>query len=317
MSTEANLKSKQGATTLGGATPGDTLRSDPLLTALIVLLSGAFAWSYWPDFISTAKVWASDPDYSHGYLVGPLALLFLWVRRDRFALGTRRPAWEGLALIGFAILVRYLADRYYLYEIAAWSSVPWLVGACLLVGGWPFCRWVLPSAFFLFFAMKLPLRLETALSIPLRRIATESSCWLLQTVGLPAFPEGNTIAIGDQRLEVAEACAGLRMSLGIMALAYAFILLTRQPRWQKVVLALGAIPVAVLANCLRITVTGFLYQTTSNEAAEVFLHDIAGWAMIPVAAGMFALLLWLLERMTLRVPVEADQGRHSARAAAS
>jgi exosortase len=189
-------------------------------------------------------------------------------------------------------------------EFASWSIIPWLAGVGWLFGGWAFCRWTLPSVFFLWFMMKLPFRAETMLGHPLRRIATEVSCWILQMLGQPAFPEGTTILLGTQRLGVAQACAGLRMGLGIVALAYVYILLTERALWQKVVLVVCAPAVAVAANCLRITATGLFYQYASGETAKAFSHDAAGWVMIPVAAGLFYFLLWFLDRTTTQMPLE-------------
>jgi len=269
-----------------------------------VLLAAVFLWSYWPNIVELVRTWMDEPDYSHGFFVLPIAIYFLWARRDKFPVDSRGPGWPGLAMIAFALVMRVLSERFYVVELASWSIIPWIAGVCWLFGGWRFFVWTLPSVTFLFFMMKLPFRAETLLSRPLRKIATESSCLVLQSLGQPAFPEGTTILLGEHQLGVAQACAGLRMGMGIVALAYAYVLLSQRPIWQKVVLAICAPAVATLANCLRITATGLLYQYASGETARAFSHDAAGWVTIPVAAGLFFLVLWFLDHATIRVPVE-------------
>lgn len=278
-----------------------------------VLLAGVFVWSYWPDLMELVRTWMDEPDYSHGFFVLPIAIYFLWARRDKFPADARGPGWPGLALIAFAFVMRVLSERFYIVELASWSIIPWVAGVCWLFGGRRFFMWTLPSVAFLFFMMKLPFRAETLLGHPLRRIATESSCLVLQSLGQPAFPEGTTILLGEHELGVAQACAGLRMGMGIVALAYAYILLVQRPVWQKVVLAISAPVVATLANCLRITATGLLYQYASGETARAFSHDAAGWVTIPVAAGLFFLVLWFLDHATMRVPVEPSPAVNMAR----
>lgn len=274
----------------------------------MVTLGVAFAWSYWPELAATVKVWQSDPDYSHGFLVVPIAAWFLWTRRDTVSWGPRAPAIGGLVVLLLASALRYLADRYFVYEVAAWSMVVWLAGACWLMGGWRFFRWSLPALGFLVFAMKVPLRYERALSGPMQTIATDCSCWVLQLLAIPAFAQGNTILIGDDRLEVAQACAGLRMTLGVFALAYAFSLLLPRPWWQKVAIWVLAAPVAILANTLRIVATGLLYHFHAGDVLKSVGHDFAGLVVIPVAAGLMAMVLWFLGNATKQHEIRDTRG---------
>jgi exosortase len=139
--------------------------------------------------------------------------------------------------------------------------------------------------------------MEGMLSLPLQRVATYASCWILQLLGQPAISEGNTILLGEHRLEVEQACSGLRLFMSIVALAYAYLVLTQRAWWEKLFLLASVVPIAIAANALRIVATGLLYRHASGEAARQFSHDFAGWAMIPVAATMFYLVLWYLKNL--------------------
>jgi exosortase len=144
----------------------------------------------------------------------------------------------------------------------------------------------------------LPYRIEGELSAPLQRIATKLTTTSLQILGQPAFNEGNVIRIGDARLEVAQACSGLRLFVSVLALAYAYLAIIRREWWEKLILAISVIPIAIVANSTRIVATGLIYQCTTSEWARRLTHDLAGWGMILVAAAMFWMLLWYLKRLT-------------------
>lgn len=262
---------------------------------LIVLAVGI--WAYWPTLKLMVHAWESEPDYSHGYLVVPAAAYFLWTRRSTMPLPSS-PGWlAGLALIALSIGIRLFAAAYFFESIDGWSMLVWLAGVVALIFGSAVLRWALPSIAFLFFMVPLPFRLEGLLSLPLQRIATTVSCGTLQLLGQPAISEGNTILLGDHRLEVEQACSGLRLFVSIFALAFAYLILVRRTWWEKAMLLVSVVPIAILANSARIVATGLLYQYASTEAGKKFSHDFAGWAMIPLAAALFGIVLWYLSKL--------------------
>jgi exosortase/archaeosortase family protein len=162
-------------------------------------------------------------------------------------------------------------------------------------------RWALPAVAFLFFMVPLPFRVETAISVPLQRIAATGSTWLLQLFGLPALREGVRILLGPDELNIAPECSGLRMFIGVLALSYAFAVLSHRPWWDKAALLVASIPVAVIANILRITATGVLYQFSTNPEVRHSLHDNAGLFTILVAAALLASFAWYLKQLVRSV----------------
>ncbi len=271
-----------------------------LCIAVGAFLVALGAWSYWPTIVGLIRVWDSSPDYSHGYLVLPLAVLFLWLRRDRLPHYHLNPSWWGFSLIGLTAVLRVIGGRFYLPELDSYSIPIWLAGVCWLFGGGRFLLWTMPSLLFLFFMVPLPATVETLLSRPLQALATTMSTWTLQSLGQPAIAEGTTILLGDNVLEVERACSGLRMFYGILALSVATTIITRA-RWSVALCLLAAVaPVAILANTLRITTTGLLYEFVSGESARKFSHDLAGILMIALAIVFFLAVLWFTERTMLR-----------------
>ncbi len=262
-----------------------------------VALLGIFVWAYWTTFQDLVSSWQDDPDYAHGFLVIPLALLFLWLRRDRFPKSGLRPSFIGLFLIAAAFGLRAAGTALYLKPLEGWSIALWVAGAVWAVGGVRLFWYCLPSAAFLVFMVPLPFRVASMLSLPLQRAATSISTWILQFFGQPALAEGNTILLGNHVLEVERACSGLRIFFGVLALAFAYIIATRRSWWERGLLLASAAPIALAANSIRIVTTGLLYVNFSREVGFQFSHDFAGWIMIPLAALIFAGLLWFMGRL--------------------
>jgi exosortase/archaeosortase family protein len=115
--------------------------------------------------------------------------------------------------------------------------------------------------------------------------------------------EGITIRIGEHELAVEEACSGMRIFVAIAVLAFAYIMVVRPTWWEKLILVLSIIPIALISNATRIVITGLLYQFVSTEWGEHFSHDFAGWMMIPFAAVLFGLVLWYLDKIMKEVEV--------------
>lgn len=259
--------------------------------AVAIVLAGV--WAYWPTLVQIVNAWNNDREYSHGYLVVPVALGFLYARRKSYpGLGPAAYAW-GFGLFGLAMLMRYLGGLFYFEFVDGYSILFWLAGAVAILGGGRFLWWCLPSIGFLFFMIPLPFGIATALSAPLQRISTKITCWVLQVLGEPAFSEGNVVLIGDVRLEVAQACSGLSLFTQFVALSYAYIVLFRRPWWEKAILIAAIAPIAILANSARIVAVGLvdLYSDYSHVAVDDF---VGKFVMIPLAAAMFGALLWYM-----------------------
>lgn len=257
-----------------------------------------FVWSYWPVFLTLVDQWEKTPDYSHGYLVVPIGAVLLWSRRSSCPKTSSSSfAWGGLLFLIIAGALRMLGAYYYLEPVDGWSIPFWVGGAIWAVWGWPVFLWTTPALLFLFFMVPLPYSMESMLAQPLQSISTKMSAVMLQSLLVPAIAESNTIVVGNQTLEVARACSGLRIFVGIAALAYVFLVLFRRPIWTKLLILLAILPIALIANSLRIVGTGILYQFGLDETAKHLSHDIAGFVMIPLAASMFALFLAYLDRL--------------------
>jgi exosortase len=276
----------------------------PWVSAVTVL--AAILWAYWPTLQEMVHQWNQQPDYSHGFLVAPIAIAFLWSRRDKLPLSDLRVCWRGAILLVLAVALRYIAGKYYLLPVDGWTLPLTVAGAVWLLFGPAILWWCLPSIVFLWFMVPIPYAAERWLSVPLQAVATKSSTATLVLLGQPAMAEGNVIMLGDDKLFIEEACSGMRIFVGILALAFAFVLFSRWAWWLKALVLVAALPVALVTNMIRIVATGLLHQLVSSDAGHKFSHDIAGFVMIPLAAAMFWLLLVYLDKL---FPLVEDIGQ--------
>ena len=257
------------------------------------VLAVLFIGANWAGLSSLVEAWDREQDYSHGYLVAPIACLFLWFKRDRFPGIRDIPGWAGLGLIAASAVLFAAGKQYFLNPLIHWSMIVWIGGATWVLAGRRVLWWALPSIGFLIFMVPLPYRTENWLSGPLQRVATQLSTWTLQLLGQPAFAEGNTILLGEGRLEVEQACSGLRMLVMITALAVACAVLVCRNWPERLLLIVCIVPIALFSNAVRIVATGLALTYISPEASEN-VHNIAGLIVVLVASSTMwlALVYW-------------------------
>lgn len=205
--------------------------------------------------------------------------------------------WWGVAIIAGGLALRLVLTWYALITPEMLTLLPVLAGAIVIVGGWRAFAWTWPAIAFLVFMFPLPDVLERELLTPLQRFATIASTFCLQTIGLPAYRDGNAIHLGTMPLHVADECSGLRMLTIFLALCVAVTMVTNRPIWERIVIVLSAIPIAVIVNVARITITAILYQVADAELAHRVFHDLAGWVMTPMALGLLYCELQVLSHL--------------------
>lgn len=272
-------------------------------------LTAAVLFAYAPNLRDLAGQWAHDPHYTHGFLVAPIAAAILWRRRERFADVVWRPRW-----LGFVALGALLVLRTWLYERnEAWfenlTLLPVVVALVYAFGSWKAVWAAAPGLAFLVFLFPLPARINAILAGPLQTLATLGSGSTLRALGVPVLVEGHVLQVGADTLEVAQACNGLAMLLTFIALISAVAILIDRPIWERLVLLASAIPIALIANILRIVLTAICYRAFGAEKVEAYAHDVTGWLMMPLALG----LVWL-ELSLLSLLIVEDRAAVAARA---
>jgi exosortase len=290
-----------------------------------LILGGLLGFLFRGEVGSLQRLWATDPNWSHGFLIPLFSLYFIhqkkreilsleYVRDPLLELlrGRRppplRPGQTRANYLGLFLLLFLLA--FYAFNVMSPAGYAYLrpvsmiaaVGAVVLfLGGWRLVRYTwLPMAFFVF-AIPLPRRYYVGLTLPMRRLSAVVATTVLNLIpDLDATASGAVIEIvyRGQRLEpalnVAEACSGMRLLMAFLALGVAMAYLHDRPKWQRAVLLLSTAPIAILCNIVRVTVTGFLYVLVDPKYTQGVYHDLLGLAMLPLALGLYGLLAWFM-----------------------
>jgi exosortase A len=278
--------------------------------SLLVCLLGLL---YYPVLSRLASQWAHDPNFSHGFFVPAFSVYILWQERNQLANLSLKPSWNGLWLVMpglLCLIVGTLGAELFLSRV---SLIPVLGGLVALLLGWRFLRAVAFPWLFLLLMVPLPALVFNQITFPLQILASRIAANLLPLAGVPVLREGNVIRLPAMALEVAEACSGIRslMSLMTLAIMYGYLL---ENRWRiRVLLALAAIPIAVLANSFRIVGTGLLVQYWDPEKAEGFFHAFSGWIIFVVSLLLlFAvrrILHWLFDTRKQGVTADSEELR--------
>ena len=266
-----------------------------------LLIIAAVAWCYSGDLARLSVRWMS-PDYHHGFLVIPFSCYLAWIRREMVVGQTLKGSFWGIVFVAVAVAMQcfsaYISDPI----LAPLSIVPCLAGIALLMGGPRAIGWLWPSLLMLGFMIPLPNFMDSWGTLAMQRISTTASTFVLQTLGVPAVAYGNVIVMTNTELGVEEACSGLRSAMLFLAVCVGASLMIKGTP-ERIVLALGAIPAAIVANVMRIVLTGLIYQYSSHKLAEAVFHDFFGYLMFPLATGM----AWGLLRLTQAVFVTVDE----------
>jgi len=260
------------------------------------VLSVGLIWSYWPTLVELWSFWRHNPDYSVGQLVPLIVAYLVWTRRDELRRQPIAVCWWGLAVLLFAQAVRFVGLFYLYGSLERYSIVLSLAGVVLLLTGPGVSRRLIWVGLFLLLMVPLPNRIHYAVSLPLQDFAARSAVVGLEMLGHLVLRQGHVLYLSDETaIAVAEACSGLRMLTAFVVVSATLAFVVRRPPWQKAILVVSSLPVAILANTLRLIATALLYESSGSELAERFFHDFAGLTMMPLAVMVLAAELGVLQ----------------------
>lgn len=273
----------------------------------IGLISGLIWWIFREEINAIVHQWFNNPSWSHGLLIPLFSLYFLNQKKDEILkIKQPRPSWfVGLPLVLFllvlypvnVVMLKFMYGKP-LIMIAMIGSV------CLFLGGWELLKYTWLPVAYLFFAVPLPAQLYFRITDPMRQLASQVAAALLSMVPqLEATATGSVINVVyrgvtmEPGLDVADACSGMRLVMAFVALGVAMAYLHWRPMWQRLVLLASTLPIAILCNIVRVTVTGFIYILGDPKYAQGVYHDMLGMLMLPLAFVLYGGLAWLMSNL--------------------
>jgi exosortase len=304
--------------------------SKPLWRA--VPLTIAILFAYATVLVKLSRDWWHDENYSHGLLVPFIIGYILWIQRDRLAKVATRPSlfWGGSAIV-FALIALWAGIAGAELYTQRLSLILLLVGTVLYCWGANMLRLVLVPLTLLFLALPIPTIVFNKIAFPLQLFASRGAVWSMSVLGIPVLRQGNVIelkplnSIDTKKLEVVEACSGIRSLMTLMTLAVVFAYFTHprskgsdQPQsflqwiksygfWRSTIIVVSAVPIAILTNALRVSGTGVLAHYYGTQVADGFFHSFSGWAIYIVAFLMLFGVGWILDRFKPSVAIPASR----------
>ncbi|HVL66390.1 MAG TPA: exosortase A [Vicinamibacterales bacterium] len=257
-------------------------------TLLVLAALAAALGLFYADVLSSlVRQWASDDNYSHGFLVVPLALYFAWERRAALVAAAPRPSLVGAFVIVGSLIVwtaGIFGAELFLTRV---SLLGVLAGTILFVWGWRHLRVLAFPLAFLLLMIPLPSIIFNQIAFPLQLVASQAGELVIATAGIPVLREGNILQLPSRTLEVAEACSGIRSLVSLLMLAIVLGYFSEPRIGARVLIAVAAVPIAILANAARVAGTGLAAEWVSPAAADGFFHTFSGWLVFVVAfAGL-------------------------------
>jgi len=283
------------------------MRMPKRLAGALLLLAASFVLLYRDVFFWLIDDWELDGDYSHGMAIIPIALYLVWERRQKIAALQMQPSNWGLVIIAGSLLLLAAGTLGAETFVARVSIIGLTAGVIVFLLGWEHLRQVSFPVAFLFLMIPIPAILANRVTIPLQFVASRFGEGVLSAAGVPVLREGNLIILPDVTLHVAEACSGIRslMSLFTAGVLYGYFWESR--RWVRIVLCAATVPIAIVANGLRVAGTGLTAHFYGTRAAEGFFHTFSGWLVFLAAALLLVMVHGAMRWMFFRKPGQPSE----------
>lgn len=257
----------------------------PVWATIIAL--AACAWWQRSALAELAATWLNRPEYSHGMLLPLLAGLLLFRERpllDSVPVGS----WSGFAILGLGVLLGLLGNFSTLFSISQYGVALIVCGLLLIWVGNAAARRVWIAFALLLLAVPLPNFLLNSLSGGMQLWSSSLGAQLMRSVGMSVYVEGNVIDLGSHKLQVAEACDGLRYVFPLLTIGFLMAYFFHASFWKRATVFLASVPLAIAMNGLRVATIGMLVERWGLKMAEGLFHEAQGWAMFMLSAA----LLW-------------------------
>jgi exosortase D (VPLPA-CTERM-specific) len=261
------------------------------------VLAAAFVFAlYGHGLKNMMYYWFEKEEYSHGVLIPFISAFLIWQKKDVLERIPFSGSRLGVAVTFAGAIIILIGNISAITIIMQYGFVIALAGQAFAYMGWRGFRVISVPILLLFFMFPLPDVIYRDLSLQLQLISSSLGVWVIRLFDISVYLEGNVIDLGTYKLQVVEACSGLRYLFPLMALGFICAYFYKAAFWKRTVVFLSTIPVTVLMNSFRIGMIGVLVEYQGISAAEGFLHDFEGWVVFMACTGILVLEMWLLAR---------------------
>jgi exosortase D (VPLPA-CTERM-specific) len=267
-----------------------------------LLAASAFClgWFFYPSLARLWDIWMTMDEYSYGVMIPFIAAFMMWQRRDRIAAVQFQPSWVGVLIIVLGLAMGAIANIATSATLSLYAFLLALGGLAYAFLGWRGFKVVAAPLAMLILMLPLPDFLFRELSSHLQLWSSQIGVAILRLMGVSVYLDGNVIDLGTMKLQVVEACSGLRYLFSLVTLGIVAAYFFRAPLWQKLILVASTVPITVLMNSVRIALVGVTVENFGIQAAEGVLHDFEGLVVFAGCMVILIGLMWLMSRLSGR-----------------
>ncbi len=269
-------------------------KESPIMIVYLIIILAAISYAAWLSLVEMERLWGSREEYGYAYIIPAITAYFIWQNKNELQKIEYNLSWLGGVLLTFGIFLILLGVLSATHSIAQYGYIISIISTAFLFLGWQSFKVVLAPMLLLFLVVPLPGFIFNNLSADLQLISSQLGVWVIRAFGISVFLEGNVIDLGVFKLQVVEACSGLRYLFPLVSLSIIAAFLFQAALWKRVVLVLSSIPITVFMNSFRIGMIGVLVEYGGIEQAEGFLHDFEGWFVFMACVGLLVIEMWLL-----------------------
>jgi exosortase D (VPLPA-CTERM-specific) len=255
--------------------------------------------------LELVRRWRVQEEYSHGFLIPLVAAWLLWTRRGALFASIGRPTWASALFIVLAMIMHTLGLLSAIFIFSQLAFIVALLGIIMAVGGFSLLRATFFPVIFLIFAIPLPYFIDANLSLQLQLISSQLGVFFIRLFQIPVYLDGNMIDLGSYKLQVVDACSGLRYLFPLLSLSFLAAYLFNAPIWQRSLVLLSSIPITIAMNGFRIGMVGVSVDRWGTQMADGALHFFEGWIIFVASAILLTLEVYLLARLSGRRFFEA------------
>lgn len=274
--------------------PSRLSRSAALLWAAVAAI---VILMYWDGLVYLVDQWMAKEEYSHGFLIPLVALYLLLQNKAALQSLECRGSWWGVAVVAFGLFLFLMGELSTLYIVIQYSLLIVLAGLIITFAGFAGLRATWVPLVVLLLMIPLPNFLYQNISAELQLISSKIGVAFIRLFGVSVFLEGNVIDLGAMKLQVAEACNGLRYLFPLLTVSFILAYVYRAPIWLRALVFLSAIPITILMNSLRIGAIGITVDRWGAAMAEGFIHDFEGWVVFMLSMLVLLTEIWLISRL--------------------
>lgn len=270
---------------------------DPLAWAAFAVVAVVSILLFKEGLQYMVTYWETKEEYSHGYMIPVVVLFLIWQKKTDLERIPFLGSWVGFLIVALGTMLFFAGNLSALYIVIQYAFVVVVAGLMLAFMGWQGFKLILIPLVILVFMIPLPEFIFNNLSAKLQLVSSQIGVWIIHLFGISVYLEGNVIDLGTFKLQVVEACSGLRYLFPLMTLGFIAAYFFKVALWKRAVVFLSSIPITVLMNSFRIGVIGVLVNYWGSSMAEGFLHDFEGWVVFMASTGLILLEMWILARL--------------------